>query len=357
MEQITLYYRQGSSDKVYQASILPTGDGYVVQFSYGRRGTTLQTGIKTQRPVGYEEAKKILGKLVAEKTAKGYSPGEAGTPYQETDRASRSSGISCQLLNPVGEGELPRLIQDPGYWMQEKFDGRRLLIHKTIAGIEGINRNGLIVALPSTLAEDAEALPGSFIIDGEAVADEFMAFDLLLVNGADVRAQHYAERYLKLLNLLASAQHRFINLVPTALMPEQKAALLQQFKAANKEGVVFKRLDAPYTAGRPGSGGTQLKHKFCETASFIVGKVNGKRSVSLILLDRGQKVAVGNVTIPPNHEVPAAGDVVEVRYLYAFQGGSIYQPVYLGTRSDITESECTVAQLKYKPEPQEKEAA
>ena len=45
--------------------------------------------------------------------------------------------------------------------------------------------------------------------------------------------------------------------------------------------------------------------------------------------------------------------VVEVRYLYAFrESGSIYQPVYRGERSDIPADDCTVDQLKYKPEPE-----
>jgi len=47
MERITLYFRQG---KTYQASIMPKDGGYVVQFSYGRRGTTLQTGQKNPAP-------------------------------------------------------------------------------------------------------------------------------------------------------------------------------------------------------------------------------------------------------------------------------------------------------------------
>ena len=65
----------------------------------------------------------------------------------------------------------------------------------------------------------------------------------------------------------------------------------------------------------------------------------------------------GNVTIPPNHEIPTTGQVVECRYLYAFrESGSIYQPVYLGARDDITSDECTTAQLKYKAEPEEKAA-
>ena len=64
--------------------------------------------------------------------------------------------------------------------------------------------------------------------------------------------------------------------------------------------------------------------------------------------------AAGNVTIPPNHDIPATGQVVECRYLYAFrESGCIYQPVYLGTRDDIRAEECTTAQLKFKAEPLE----
>ena len=37
-ERITLYYREGSSDKVYEAIIEPQGEGFVVNFAYGRRG-------------------------------------------------------------------------------------------------------------------------------------------------------------------------------------------------------------------------------------------------------------------------------------------------------------------------------
>jgi bifunctional non-homologous end joining protein LigD len=106
MEQITLYFRQSSSDKVYQASIEPADGGYVVRFAYGRRGTTLQTGTKTNTPVAQDEAKRIYDKLVAEKTAKGYSPGADGTPYQGTDKAGQTTGIHCQLLNAIDEDEV-----------------------------------------------------------------------------------------------------------------------------------------------------------------------------------------------------------------------------------------------------------
>ena len=78
---ISLYFREGSSDKVYHAQIAPDGnDLYSVNFQYGRRGSTLQTGTKTAAPVALAQARKIFDKLVAEKRAKGYTEGESGVP-------------------------------------------------------------------------------------------------------------------------------------------------------------------------------------------------------------------------------------------------------------------------------------
>ncbi len=130
---ITLYYRDGSSDKVYQVSLEPKSDGFIVNFAFGRRGSTLNTGTKTSSPVDYDTAKKIYDKLVREKTAKGYTPGEDGTPYQHTDKEQRSTGIRPQLLNPVEEQEMQWLLNDTEHCMQEKFDGKRVLVQNRTA--------------------------------------------------------------------------------------------------------------------------------------------------------------------------------------------------------------------------------
>ncbi len=92
---------------------------------------------------------------------------------------------------------------------------------------------------------------------------------------------------------------------------------------------------------------------FWKSASFVVTLVHPtKRSVSLGLYAGSEIVEAGNVTIPPNHDIPKPGSVVEVRYLYAFrQSGAVYQPCYLGEREDIEPAECTVSQLKYRHEP------
>jgi bifunctional non-homologous end joining protein LigD len=138
-------------------------------------------------------------------------------------------------------------------------------------------------------------------------------------------------------------------LVQTATDPANKERMFRHLQSEKKEGVVFKRLDAPYTPGRPNSGGNQLKHKFYATLSAVVAQINDKRSVELRLLNGQGWISVGNVTIPPNFKVPAVGEVVEIRYLYAFrESNALYQPVHLGPRKDVEQHECVLSQLKYK---------
>lgn len=349
-DNLTLYYREGSSDKVYQCAIEPAGDDcFSVTFAYGRRGATLNTGTKTNSPVGYDDAKRIFDKLVREKMAKGYTPGADGTPYVGGDSGKQPSGLLPQLLNPIAEADVQRFIRDAAYCAQEKFDGRRLLIQKQGAAIGGINKKGTFVGLPEPVFQAIHKFPGDCVLDGESVGDVFHVFDLLELSGVDLRGQTYHQRLTALMNLLASVQQRTIRYSETAFTTAQKQRLLQQLKSANREGIVFKRLDAPYTPGRPNSGGPQLKHKFCSSLSAVVAKINAQRSVEIRLLGKDGWVTAGNVTIPPNYEVPRVGWVVEVRYLYAFpESGIVYQPVYLGPRTDVEATECIVAQLKFK---------
>jgi bifunctional non-homologous end joining protein LigD len=343
----TLYYREGNSDKVYHADIEPAGDGFHVTFAYGRRGATLQTGTKTTKPVSRQEAEAIAAKLIASKLAKGYSPAENGTPYHATGNEGRDSGVRPQLLNPVEEGELPRLIGDSRHVLQEKHDGKRMLVRKLGKDVHGINRRGLIVALPQPVAEAALTIPVDFLIDGEAVGDVLHAFDLLQVKGNDVRDRSYLDRFAGLLRLLDATSA--IRPVSTVVEPKDKQAMFDTLRTTGAEGVVFKDMDSRFKPGRPNSGGPHLKFKFVTTASFIVGAINQRRSVALVLLNGDQRVPAGNVTIPPDHEIPEPGEMVEVRYLYAFeQSGCIYQPVYRGKRDDIDPTDCHVRQLKYK---------
>jgi len=150
-ERTTLYYRQGASNKIYQCAIEPVGPNFIVTFAYGRRGGTLQTGCKTTVPVDYAHAKQLYDRLVKEKTTKGYTPGEDGTPYHRTPEEDRSTGILPQLLNPIDEQRAGLLILDPEWWAQEKLDGKRILIQRSGDTVTGINRRRLVTALPDPL--------------------------------------------------------------------------------------------------------------------------------------------------------------------------------------------------------------
>ena len=69
MKSASLYFREGSSDKVYHATVEEASGGYVVNFSYGRRGGHMTTGSKTSSPVSPAEAVKVWEKLVNSKLA------------------------------------------------------------------------------------------------------------------------------------------------------------------------------------------------------------------------------------------------------------------------------------------------
>ena len=348
-ESVSLYFSDGRSDKEYHAQLAQKDAGYVVNFQYGRRGNSLTSGTKTPEPVDYAKAKKAFDALVKAKMKKGYSPGESGTPYEASGEESRFLGILPQLLNPIEEEALNNYLANPGYVMQEKFDGVRFLLKREGSEVTGINRKGLSVGFPSPIKEAALTLAcESCVIDGERLGDVVKAFDLLELDGVDLRELPYKDRLSRLEALIGSTGT--ISVVESVYSTADKLTLLDRVEKAHGEGVVIKHLFADFEVGRPASLGPQLKFKFVESATCEVDAIHEtKRSVSLRLYDgSGNSVAVGNVTIPANHEVPQAGAIVEVRYLYAYKGGSLYQPVYLGIREDQAASDCLTSQLKYK---------
>ncbi|KAA1267920.1 WGR domain-containing protein [Leptospira interrogans] len=347
LNKISLYYQGDGSDKVYHVNIDPEGDGYVVHFAFGRRGSSLQTGTKTSKPVSYEAAQKIMRQLVNSKMAKGYTEIESGAPYLHSTKEERVSGVHCQLLNPIDEEELSTYVEDDQYGAQEKLDGNRMMIRKIGDNVEGINRKGLIIAISQILHDHSLSFSEDFILDGEVIGDVFFPFDIFSKDGKDIQHLPYQERYAILESILKD-QDEIFHIVKLVKSTKGKKVLLEELREKQKEGIVFKDLNAPYKAGRPSSKGSQIKFKFYETATVSVETVNLKRSVSMRLYNGNEWVSVGNVTIPINFAIPKENDIIEVRYLYAYKGGSLYQPTYLGVRTDADENDCDLKQLKYK---------
>jgi bifunctional non-homologous end joining protein LigD len=353
VESANLFYRDARSDKVYSAAVEQVGgDEYIVTFAYGRRGASLTTGQKTPKPVSLDAATKVYNKLLAEKTGKGYQPGGDVATYVPADSFATAVMGQCQLLNAVERPEAEAMLSDATFATQLKMDGKRLQVGRREGAIFALNRKGQSCAFPKAIADAVAKVPGGdFLFDGEQVGEVYHAFDILQLDGDDLRSQSFFDRYATLVGIMLTTASAHCALVKAAFTTQQKQQMLADAEALNEEGIVFKRTAAPYTPGRPASGGDQFKLKFVTTCSARVSAQNGdKRSVSLELADdNGGWAGVGNVTVPANQTIPEAGQVVEVRYLYAYEGGSLFQPVLLGVRDDISADDCTIDQLKYKP--------
>jgi bifunctional non-homologous end joining protein LigD len=368
----TLHYLGGNSDKIYQAWVEADSNNqeYVVNFAFGRRGSSLQVGTKTQTPVSQDRAKVIYDKLVEAKVKKGYriiSCLENQNKVNDTQEAQKhyravqvgnNNGSSPenipqllpQLLNPIELEQLESLCQDPKWVFQEKFDGKRMLIEVQEGKARAYNRKGQLVGAPAGIIEEAETLAQGkkLTLDGEAIAEELYVFDVLSFE-KNIQDLPYSERLKTLEKLGARFFGMHIKFVETHKSKEKKKNLLKSLQESKAEGLVAKNLESPYKAGRPNSGGPQLKYKFVKTASVIVEKHNEKHSVSLVLMDGKKKVSIGNVTIPQREEMPKVNSVLEVKYLYAMpNSNSLYQPVFLSKREDIEPSECCLDQLEYK---------
>ena len=90
LREIELFFQEGSSDKVYTASIVEDGGAYTVKVAWGRRGSTLNEGAKAVR-VALAAAQRKFDALVREKTNKG---------YQQVTAEVRPAAVAP----PVGEG-------------------------------------------------------------------------------------------------------------------------------------------------------------------------------------------------------------------------------------------------------------
>jgi bifunctional non-homologous end joining protein LigD len=379
---VKLHCTDGGSDKIYEIHLEDRANGQAIVYGMnGRRGSTLTRQDKTDGPVSINEALRIFTNLQNEKIHKKRyrlidqrdtpAPGGRSIAIVETEVLIESGKVSKkittipvldepvakkvilgpQLLNPITEAEAMSLIEDDDYFAMEKKDGHRRLALSD-SKVMGLNKKGEEVPL---LENVAKSLPKGMVlaIDGELIGEKYHAFDILMRDKRSLREVDAIRRH----QILSSIEFgKDITVVYAAHTTEEKRALFERLKKEKKEGIVFKRKTSPYKSGRPNSGGDQLKYKFQNTASFIVDSITkGKRSVGLVLLDGKNRIPVGKCTIPPNKEVPKVGSIVEVQYLYAYEGGAIFQPVYLNERDDVDAKECITRQLVFKSKETDKD--
>jgi predicted DNA-binding WGR domain protein len=122
IKRTTLHYQEGTSDKVYEVDLCQIEqDRYVVNFRYGRRGTTLKEGVKTTQPVPEAEAQKVFNQLVASKVKKGYRDAtQQATPDTPAPQPVEAIPVPT-TNNPHHQAILNRLAnRDNNKWPLER---------------------------------------------------------------------------------------------------------------------------------------------------------------------------------------------------------------------------------------------
>ncbi|ORE47636.1 hypothetical protein BKN49_05410 [Pseudomonas aeruginosa] len=350
---------EGGSNKEYEIHLIAEGDGYVLHTYHGARGKSLKLTVKTKAPVSYEVAKKAYDRAYKERLAKHYKPSDADSDMSApAGRELVATSMMPQLLNPIEECDVDQYLESPDWIAQEKHDGDRRGFELASGSVISANRKGFSVAYPQSVPDAilrgcTQYLP--LTVDGELIGTDYVIFDVRVYQGVNVEHMPLIERIGLLDRLdtgLVLEGITNVRVVRTAVTTEAKRTLLARMKEQRREGVVFKRVDAPYVPGKPNSGGTQLKFPFRKNATGIVISHHAtKASVGIGMLDeQGNVIPVGNCTIPPNKSTPPVGGLVDIQYLYAYQGGSLFQPVYLRERDDVSREECTLSRLHFKAE-------
>lgn len=406
----SLFYRAGSSDKEYNLYIEDSPSvpsSYDVRVTWGRRGNANSSQHKAQG-VSMLRAEATFESLKRGKESKGYKedpsmatrapltqPALSPEAQELTKRTPEElfgqkpkevreyTELKPQLLNPINVEDMEQYIWSPAYLAQEKLDGKRIMVEVNFGQVTASNRRSWKVGIPQDVEEELAKFDDC-ILDGELVGGVYYVFDCLGHNGEDIREQAYADRFNRLVETVIGDRMLYqVDIVPTAYDEKDKRALIESLK--HKEGVVFKELNAPHSVGRPNKGGSQFKCKFWSSATCVVTKINttankddvanalaniadgngmvqvgpafdiiektnktAKRSVAVSVDSPDGFVPVGNVTVPPNYELPQVGDYVEIKYLYYYPGGALYQPQYLGVRDDVDVD--VLASLKPKSE-------
>lgn len=292
MEESTiLYFTKDGSDKVYQASIVPSGDQFLVNFNYGRRGASMQTGSKTKMPVSIAAARTVYNKLIAEKRAKGYTTAEDGTPQMPAVKVAANKYANLTIptfpARPINGGHLSLAHPKIGRWaIEPKYNEWRALIHLPTGVM--FNRKGTRLSIEKEFASAITVLRDALgnvadWIDGGALERRhtigrgtLMAFDFIPLSDQSFTYEERRHHMHALPILPADEQpaHHHAYLTPSFDAGVEKESrrvwlllqsLNQQWNTAGLnsfyEGVVMKRIDSTYPM--------QLRSPDLETPSWM----------------------------------------------------------------------------------------
>ena len=336
----------------------------------------------------------------------------ARTPPSRKKSASPSASARAASAKALRSGALDPMLASVGsdipsgsdWTFEPKYDGIRVLAYATPESAHLVTRNGkdktaqfpgIAEAVRKIAARGRRAL----VLDGEVVALEhgsparfqelqqrmhvkdasaiagfensapvaLMAFDLL-VDGDDVLVHEpWTTRRARLEKRLAKHTSPELRLTDSEI--DAGRAMLARARADGWEGVIAKRIDAPYQPGTRSRDWLKLKLEFRQ--EFVVGgwtePRNTRQHIGALLLgyyDRGRFIYAGNMgggfdnaglaemhellaplerKTSPFEETPRPREpvhwvtpkvVVEVKFNEWTSDGKLRQPIYVGTRDD-----------------------
>ena len=221
--------------------------------------------------------------------------------------------MNIQLLTDCENPE--PLFHSPLWAAEEKLDGDWRRVAKVGNEVYGFTREGNPVALSEETVALAMLSPFDFVIDGEQMPKgRFVAFDICGLMGAPVLSENSARR-----DMLCDVWKGEV--VRRVIGEQAKRELCEQVKEMGGEGIVFKRVDAPYIEGRTPYC---QRWKNYEQEVFEVSAVNiAKCSVEV---SRHGK-SYGGVPVQSLARLPKVGDKILVKYERVTEKGKLLRAV------------------------------
>lgn len=201
------------------------------------------------------------------------------------NRPGETASLRAKFVLPMKPKLVNSLPAQEGWIYELKFDGYRAIAVKRESSVTIFSRNEKQLRFPE-LAAAIERLPcKEAVFDGEIVAlDEqgrpsfqlmqspeseaiyYYLFDLIFLNGMDLKGQPLSERKQTLSKLMEKAGDglRF-----SGNLPGHPEEILSQIKARGLEGVVAKRAASQYEPGK--RSGEWIKVKCLEEQEFVIG--------------------------------------------------------------------------------------
>jgi len=208
-----------------------------------------------------------------------------------------------RFIEPMAAVSINVLPEGPEWSYELKLDGYRALIIKDGSAIKIRSRNDkdLMQMYPAVAAASRRLPIEQIVIDGEIVAVDprgrpsfqalqhrgthpehtivFYAFDLLNLNGRDMRTEPLETRRAELARVIEKS-----GLLLSIQLPGSVADIVSAVRAMHLEGVIAKRRDSKYEAGE--RSGNWQKLKLERQQEFVIGgyRPSGDSGVDALLV-------------------------------------------------------------------------